>query len=200
MKAVLLTDIGYKTLTNYRIYENGDLLVPGRTGKYVNKAHKQDKILSPSTNYSNGKKKYASFHISFNGKHHYLNVHRLLALAFIPNPEGLAEVNHIDNDRHNFKLSNLEWVSRKGNDTHAREFGVDFSQSDEAVKATRQRMLGNTYGVGTISTKRKLTIQDAEDIRNKYIPRKYSQRMLAKEYGVNQVTISNILKGKTYAN
>lgn len=42
-------------------------------------------------------------------------VHRLVALTFIPNKEGLPEVNHIDGVRDNNALSNLEWVTRKEN-------------------------------------------------------------------------------------
>ena len=43
------------------------------------------------------------------------HVHRLMALTFIPNPENLPQVNHIDRIRDNNVLSNLEWVSSKEN-------------------------------------------------------------------------------------
>lgn len=42
-------------------------------------------------------------------------VHRLVAEAFIPNPLGYTEVNHIDEDKSNNQVSNLEWCSRKYN-------------------------------------------------------------------------------------
>lgn len=48
-------------------------------------------------------------------------VHRLLALTFIPNPDELETVNHIDGDKLNNDLSNLEWLSRADNIKHARE-------------------------------------------------------------------------------
>lgn len=46
-------------------------------------------------------------------------VHRLVAKHFIPNPLGLPEVNHIDGNRTNNAVANLEWVTRQGNAAHA---------------------------------------------------------------------------------
>ena len=42
-------------------------------------------------------------------------VHRLVAEAFIPNPDGLKEINHLDYNRGNNAVENLEWSSRKEN-------------------------------------------------------------------------------------
>ena len=51
-------------------------------------------------------------------------VHRLVAMHFIPNPLGLPEVNHIDGNRHNNRISNLEWVTSSGNSYHAVASGL----------------------------------------------------------------------------
>ena len=53
------------------------------------------------------------------GKNRYL--HRIIAQAFIPNPENKSEVNHIDGNRSNDCVENLEWVSRLENAKHAKE-------------------------------------------------------------------------------
>lgn len=49
----------------------------------------------------------------------FKSVHQLVALAFIPNPNGYREVNHIDGDPSNNRVDNLEWCDRSQNITHA---------------------------------------------------------------------------------
>lgn len=64
--------------------------------------------------------------IAANGKRKGELIHRLVALAFIDNPEGKPEVNHIDKNKENNNVENLEWVThgennsleKKGHYTH----------------------------------------------------------------------------------
>lgn len=59
-----------------------------------------------------------------NNKGNNYTIHRLVANAYIPNPDGLEEVNHIDGNKLNNEVSNLEWVSSSGNSYHAVNTGL----------------------------------------------------------------------------
>lgn len=61
---------------------------------------------------------YCRVTLAKNGETHYCHVHRLVAEAFIPNPENLPFVNHIDEVRTNNRVDNLEWCSCQYNNTY----------------------------------------------------------------------------------
>lgn len=72
-------------------------------------------ILKPRSN--KGGYMYVNFKI--NGKNTNFAVHRIVANAFLPNPNGYTEVNHKDYDKTNNCIENLEWVSSSINKKHA---------------------------------------------------------------------------------
>lgn len=77
------------------------------------------------------------------------SVHRLVASAFVPNPDGKPEVNHIDSNPLNNSVGNLEWVTHGENIRHAykygnaakrkkrviRDDGVEYQSISDAAKA-----------------------------------------------------------------
>lgn len=63
--------------------------------------------------------KYVVFCI--NGKTKTFQVHRIIALTFVPNPNNLPVVNHLDGNKLNNKVSNFEWTTVYGNNKHSRE-------------------------------------------------------------------------------
>lgn len=70
------------------------------------------------------RKGYATITLRKNGVSKIHRIHRLLAEAFIPNPKNLAEVNHIDGNKLNNNLSNLEWCTHLENMRHAFNTGL----------------------------------------------------------------------------
>lgn len=68
--------------------------------------------------------RYSQIHLYKLGERKGFQVSRLVALAFIPNPENKPEVNHIDGNRSNNKCSNLEWVTSSENKKHAYRVGL----------------------------------------------------------------------------
>lgn len=65
-----------------------------------------------------------------NGYRHSIKVHRLIAMAFVPNPLGLKEVNHIDGNKENNHYSNLEWCTRSYNISHCYKLGFRSSKGE----------------------------------------------------------------------
>ena len=62
-----------------------------------------------------GRKQYVHVNLWKDGLQKSTNVHRIVAMAFIPNPNGLPEINHIDEDKTNNAASNLEWCDHTYN-------------------------------------------------------------------------------------
>jgi hypothetical protein len=109
----------------YQVSNYGQIKSLGRIIKYPgskygmhNGVFRPEKILKHKT------KGYAGVTLS-NGKNKiYPNIHRLVALAFIPNPLNKPCVNHIDGDKQNNCVSNLEWIDWADNVIHAYKTGL----------------------------------------------------------------------------
>lgn len=93
------------------------------------------------------------------------DLHRILAILFIPNPDSLPMVNHKDGNKYNYSLNNLEWATGSDNNKHAIDNGlVQFKpgRGDKRSKEIHQidRVTGEIVGVyyGTRDVNRKLGI------------------------------------------
>lgn len=80
-----------------------------------NSASRKDKELKP---YTNGSTKHQKIGLRKDNKVIKHRIHRLVALAFLDNPNNLPFVNHIDNNPENNHVSNLEWCSHEYNLNH----------------------------------------------------------------------------------
>lgn len=80
------------------------------------------KILKPALH--NGKQPYFYVTLSKDHKNRKILVHRLVAGAFIPNPDDKPQVNHKDGNVHNNCVTNLEWCTNAENTQHAYDTGL----------------------------------------------------------------------------
>lgn len=85
-------------------------------------------------------KGYMRVNLFSNGKKHHLKVHRLVALAFVPNPDGKPQVNHKDGNNRNNSYTNLEWVTDEENKAHQKAMLNEVNKEHElfATDQTKQ--------------------------------------------------------------
>lgn len=74
-------------------------------------SNKRNKVLKPSK----GEKGYLTVWLSNKGKGNHIKIHRLVAAAFIPNPDNLPQINHKDEDKTNNHVGNLEYCDNRYN-------------------------------------------------------------------------------------
>lgn len=91
-------------------------------------------ILVQNTNH----KGYKRVRVMQDGKAKTMHVHRLVAEAFIPNPENKPQVNHIDFNRKNNSVNNLEWVTGRENCSHS---SMNYSKAKKGKTITKKKKL-----------------------------------------------------------
>lgn len=107
---------GYEGL--YEVSNTGKVRSLDRTIKYTFCGKKHLRTIRGTVLKQKANPEYYRVSLCKNGVTRNEYVHRIVAEAFIPNPNGLAEVNHIDEDKANNNAENLEWITRLGNVRH----------------------------------------------------------------------------------
>ena len=92
-------------------------------------------------NLNNHSKGYLNITLTKDKKPKTFKVHRLVAQAFISNPENKPQVNHIDGNKHNNKVENLEWCTDFENRSHAYNSGL--RKMKELIKVKMFSLEGN---------------------------------------------------------
>jgi len=146
---------------NYAVTEDG-MVYSYRSQKFL----KPWKMKSPRKGSS-----YVRQRVLLGDKSYF--VHRLVAEAYIPNPDGLPMVNHLDCNPMNNHVSNLEWCTARENTLHAIKHGRHISFKN-----------------------RVLTDAQVRQIRELYISMNPTQ--ISRTMGVDRTTINGILFGRTY--
>lgn len=123
-------------------------------------------------------KGYMKTMLLFDGKSKTVKVHRLVAEAFIPNPENKPQVNHIDGNKANNRADNLEWICNIDNAHHAIENGL----FENSYKATAQA-----------NEKRKRPILARRDDGEQLVFD--SINSASRELGLHRSHIQSVLKG-----
>lgn len=161
------------------------VLVTGETDYYVSRSGRvlstkrgKPRILSPG---NDGRQGYLFVHFSHGAKEQrHKKVHRLVAEAFMPNPLNKREVNHIDANKQNNHMENLEWVTPKENTAHAQDAGL------------RPSFEGDKHWHA------QLTEGDVRRIRDIHIPSGLSNTEIAQAYGVSRKTVCKIRRRETW--
>lgn len=161
---------------NYKIIKNYKNYIVTDCGKVFNiKSNKQLKERKHT-------KGYLRVSLCQKGDCKDFYIHRLVAEAFVPNPNNYLEVNHINSDKKDNNVSNLEWCTRSHNMQHCVESGnhksPNLSKEDSGCS--------------------KLTQVQVDEIRSLYESGNYRQIELAKMFNISRSNISSIITKKTW--
>lgn len=137
------------------------------------------------------KKGYMRLRITQNGKNTTKKLHRLVAIAFVPNPENKPEVNHKDGNKENNNADNLEWVTAHENEIHAYKAGLKENAREHC------RKMGETIGKKNFAEYREKIKTPLIAVRKSdgAVFNFESQADAAKKTGAPQPNINKVLNG-----
>jgi hypothetical protein len=113
------------------------------------------------------------------GKIGTIKMHRLVAQAYLPNPNNLPQVNHKDGVKTNNAVTNLEWMNQVDNVLHSFATGLQSNKGSKNPIA-------------------KLTEAQVREIRATYVRKKGNRKIFAERYGVAEGTIKGVVLGKSW--
>lgn len=134
-----------------------------------------------------------------NSKYKHCTIHRLVAEAFIDNPDNLPCVNHKDENKQNNNVDNLEWCSVAYNNSYGSRLGKvsNKNKGKKHSEETKQKL--REKAIGRISSRRKPVNQ--YDLEGNLIRRWDYVRQIAQEWNLSSTApITNCLKGKHKSN
>ena len=157
----------------YLVEQNGDIYST-RTKKYLKPSRASNGYFSVELFNKNGSKRFL--------------VHRIVANAYIPNPNNLPQINHKDENRGNNAVENLEWCTAKYNMNYGEGAKTRHSKIDYSKPVYKENAIKNAMSV------KKPIFQYTKD--GKFVARYDSAADAARVLGVNNTHISEAAKGK----
>lgn len=162
----------WKPLKDYEgLYEISNM---GRVRSLIKRGNNTHKIRKTGLDVATG---YINIQLRKNNKPLTKRVHRLVAEAFVPNPDNKPVVNHIDGNKKNCRADNLEWMTYSENTLHSFKNGL------------QKKIFGDKNYITKIKD------QDVLKIRE-LISQGKTNKEIAKLYGVNPSQISRIKTGQ----
>lgn len=138
-------------------------------GSYEQVIILKDKILKPQMK----EKGYLVVGLVKDGKQKRIFIHRLVAIAFIPNPNNKPEVNHLNGNKGDNRVDNLEWVTSEENNKHAIKTGLNKGFTGSKISEEDKKWIRENYVYGS---------------------REFGQLAMAKKYGVRTKRIKSIIE------
>lgn len=167
--------VGYEGL--YEISSLGDIkslkrYCKSKTGFRV----VPEKILKPKID----KYGYLVLHISKNNVRWNITIHRLVAIAFLPNINNYPQINHKDGNKLNNVVENLEWCSASYNVQHSFDNKLNIP-----IKGSKRAFS-------------KMTEEKVIEVRYRYKNEDISLKNLSKSYNISTQTLHSIITKKTW--
>jgi len=181
--------------------------IPGYVGYYQLSNLHNAKSLDRWIIYSNGVKHfckgqllkpflsdgYLTVGLSKNGNPKTFNIHHLIGLVFIPNPNNYTHVLHIDNNTTHNDISNLKWGTDRQNIQEAWRDGLHKKTIEVSSEYHSQKQFGEANPFG-----HKLTVDKVLEIRQKKLTGQYTNKQLGAEYNVSAQIIGNVIRRKDW--
>lgn len=117
--------VGYEGI--YKVSESGDVVSLKREWGFGSRREEKPRKVTI-------KKGYASVGLSKESVIKHILLHRVVASAFIPNPNNYPQINHIDGNKLNNHYKNLEWCDRSHNQVHARKLKLQGGERSNTAK------------------------------------------------------------------